>query len=286
MAKIGDVSIRTPVMNAACSVAKSMSDVTALAKTNVGVVLVGSITLEPREGNPEPRWYEGEGYALNSFGMPNSGLEFYRGALPEMVRLTHEAGKKFALSIAGFTTAEYVKLARMAGEATVDLLELNLGCPNVSLDGKQKPIVSFDPASLKEIIEAVSGVTSLPLMIKVSPYSNPAELVKVAGVINATKKVSAVVTSNTFPNGFLSSGGEPVIASTYGGVSGRAMLPVALGQVRQFRSALAEDIAVVGVGGIETKEDAALYFDAGAAMVQCATLIVRDGHQAIDRVAA
>lgn len=286
MVKIGSVQISTPVMNAACSVAKSIEDVESLSKTKVGVILVGSITVEARDGNPEPRWFVGEGYALNSFGMPNGGLEFYRTNLPEMIEIAHKAGKKFALSVAGFSTAEYVSLAKLAEESKVDLLELNFGCPNVSIDGKQKPIVSFDPVSLDEIIQAVSEVTEVPLMIKVSPYSNPAELARVAEVINVSGKVSAVVTANTFPNGYQTEQGEPVIASKFGGVSGSAMLPISLGQVRQFRNSLNDDIVVVGVGGVEIAEDARQYFDAGAGMVQCATLIVRDGHQAIDRAVA
>ncbi len=284
MASIGPIQVSTPVMNAACSVAKSIEDVEALSKTKVGVILVGSITVDPRDGNPEPRWFVGEGYALNSFGMPNGGLEFYRTNLPEMIMIAHKADKKLALSVAGFSTAEYVSLAELAEEVGVDLLELNFGCPNVSVDGKQKPIVSFDPETLNEIIQAVSEVTKVPLAIKVSPYSNPAELAKVAEVINNSGKVSAVVTSNTFPNGYQTEGGEPVIASKFGGVSGSAMLRISLGQVRQFRNALADDIAVIGVGGVENAEDAKQYFDAGAEIVQCATLIVRDGHQAIDKV--
>jgi dihydroorotate dehydrogenase (fumarate) len=284
MAKVGSVIIETPVMNAACSVAKSVEDVEALSKTNVGAIMVGSITVEPREGNPEPRWFTGNGFALNSFGMPNGGLEFYRTNLPKMRDIAHKAGKKIALSIAGFATSEYVTLAELAREANVDLLELNFGCPNVTIDGKQKAIVSFDPESMQEIIRAVGEVTDTPLMVKLSPYSNPAELIQVAKVINESGKVSGVVTANTFPNGYQTSGGDPVLASTFGGVSGRVMLPISLGQVRQFRQALDSEIAVIGVGGIETGDDARQYFDAGAEMVQCATLIVKEGHTAIDRI--
>lgn len=290
MVKIGSVSMHTPVMNAACSVAKTIEDVEALSKTKVGAVLVGSITVAPRDANPEPRWFDGEGFALNSFGMPNGGLEFYRANLPKMLSIVHKADKKFVLSIAGFSTSEYVALAELAEETRVDLLELNLGCPNVSVDGKQKPIVSFDPASLREVIEAVINATAVPLMVKLSPYSNPAELVRIAEVISAAERVSAVVTANTFPNGYWGgregAGGTagPVLARVFGGVSGRAMLPIALGQVRQFRDVLPRRVAVIGVGGIETASDVAHYFEAGADAVQCATLIVRDGHQAIDGV--
>lgn len=271
-------------MNAACSVAKTMDDVVALCSTGVGAVLIGSITVEPRSGNEEPRWFAGDGYALNSFGMPNGGLPLYETELPKMTTFIHEAHKVAVLSIAGFSTQEYVQLAVLAKESGVDILELNFGCPNVSIDGKQKPIVSFDPETMQEIIQAVQAVTDIPLMIKLSPYSNPADLGAASDVL-ATLRVAAVVASNTFPNGFTpNEDGGSVLANEFAGVSGRAILPINLGQVRQFRNLLPKEIAVVGVGGIEAKQDAELYYKAGAEMVQVATVIVRDGHAAIERI--
>lgn len=282
--KIGNVTIEPAVMNGACNIAKTVDDVKAYAKTGIGAITIGSITVQPRDGNAEPRWYVGEGYALNSFGMPNGGLEFYRKNLPEMIKLAHSSGKKLSLSIAGFSTDDYVQLARMANEAKVDLLELNLGCPNITMDGKQKPIVSFDREKMVEIIDAVRNVTSLPLMIKLSPYSNPAELQEVAKTLVATDKINAVVTSNSFPNSTMNVDGRPVIIAEYAGFTGHAFLPIGLGQVKQFRNALPDTITVIGAGGIETKDDVELYHQVGASGVQATTLIVRDGHNAIERL--
>ena len=282
---IGGVEISATFMNAACAVAKTLEDVQAFAKTKAGAILVGSITVEPREGNAEPRWYVGDGYALNSYGMPNGGLEHYRGVLPEMIKIAHNADKKFILDIAGFNTNDYVLLASMADEVGVDLLELNLGCPNIRVDGEQKPIVSFDRDAMTEIIDSVSAVTKMPLILKLSPYSNPAELKAVADLINNSGKISAVSTMNTMPNGYMSIDGKPVISMTFAGVSGKAIQPIALGQVKQFRDNLSPKIVVIGVGGIESHEDVKLFIDAGASLVQSATLIVRDGCSALDRLA-
>ncbi len=280
--KLADLTLSTPFMNAACSVAKTHEDVAALCKTKAGAVLIGSITLEAREGNPEPRWFVGEGYALNSFGMPNGGLEFYKTELPKMAQAIHDAHKIAVLSIAGFSTKEYVQLAEMADGSGVDMLELNFGCPNVSIEGRQKPIVSFDPETLQEIIEAVQAVTNLPLAIKLSPYSNPADLQAVAMILTEVN-IAAVVASNTFPNGFMANEqGGSVLANELAGVSGKALLAINLGQVKQFRAALPKSIQIIGVGGVETPEAAELYFQAGADVVQAATLIVRDGHAALD----
>lgn len=278
--RIGSNQISAPVMNAACSVAKTLADVKALCQTKAGIVLVGSITTLPREGNPEPRWFDGGDYALNSMGLPNPGAEFYKQALPKMRDMAHRAGKPLAISIAGHSLEDYLELAKLAAETEVDIVELNLGCPNVSDGG----IISFNPQLISDIIAGVHGITDKPLFVKLSPYSNPEELAHIAGRIGESEKVTAVVTSNTFPNGFMMEGGKPVIKNELAGVSGRAMLPIGLGQVKQFRKLLPENIKVIGVGGVETKADTELYFQAGADMVQTATLIVRDGHAALNRL--
>lgn len=272
-------------MNAACSVAKTIDDISALSQTTIGAVTIGSITLEAREGNPEPRWYQSDSFALNSFGMPNEGLEFYRDNLPQMVTIIHDSGKRANLSIAGFSIADYRDLAAMAESTDIDSLELNLGCPNVQIDGKQKPIASFDQEYMKAIITTVSEVSTKQLLIKLSPYSNPAELQQVASVL-AGLPITAVVTANTFANGYFEQNGTSVVGAGFGGVSGKALLPIGLGQVRQFRAALPKQIAVIGVGGVTTPNDVSQYLAAGASAVQVASLIVEQGHAAIDQVIA
>lgn len=277
--------LTTPVMNAACSVAKTIDDIRALSETAIGAVTIGSITPLAREGNPEPRWYQSDEFALNSFGMPNEGLAFYRDNLPQMVDIIHSSGKKANLSIAGFSVNDYVELATMAETTELDSLELNLGCPNVQVDGKQKPIASFDPDYMKAIIMGVSEVSTKQLLIKLSPYSNPGELQQVAALLSSLP-IAAVVTSNTFANGYFEQDGSSVVGAGFGGVSGKALLPIGLGQVKQFRAVLPPEVAVIGVGGITTPEDVRQYLGAGAHAVQVASLIVEKGHTAINEVVA
>ena len=278
--QIGGVTIDTPVMNAACSVAKTMSDVVALSKTGIGAVLIGSVTLLPRTINPGLNFEADEYYALNSFGMPNKGMEYYKKHLPDMVKVIHQSGKKAVLSIAGFSVDDYRKLATL-GEM-VDLLELNLGCPNVKDLVSHSEIISFNPVLIEQILIEVRKATETPLMVKLSPYSNPQQLSVIAEVLSR-QQVAAVVTSNTFANGVFKQGTANADAM-YAGISGKALMPIALGQVSQFRSLLPKTIKVVGVGGIERSSDVRTYLQAGADLVQAATLIVRDGHAAIDRL--
>jgi len=132
---IRNFEIEPGVMNAACSVAKTPEDVRSLARTGIGAIVVGSITPKPRDGNNEPRWFAGDGYALNSFGMPNGGRNYYQAHLDDLTEVTHQADKAFILSVAGFSVADYEDLAKLANEHEVDMVELNLGCPNISVDG-------------------------------------------------------------------------------------------------------------------------------------------------------
>ena len=282
---IGNVVLNAPYMNAACSIAKTPEDIKALCQTSAGAVLIGSITRLARDGNAEPRWFDGDTYALNSFGMPNAGADYYTSTLPGLTTTIHESGKAAILSIAGFSVDDYAALARLADTSGVDLLELNFGCPNIRTDGAQKPIASFDINYMQAIVEAVAERTSLPLLLKLSPYSNPHELLAVAEAIAAMPNTAGVVTMNTFANAYHEIDGQPVLAMEYGGLSGRSLQPIALGQVRQFRNALPETIAVIGVGGIETTDDVRVFIAAGATAVQAATIIVRDGHAALERLA-
>ena len=282
---IGNVVLNTPYMNAACSVAKTPEDIKALCQTSAGAVLIGSITRLARDGNAEPRWFDGDTYALNSFGMPNGGADYYASTLPGLVATIHQSGKAAILSIAGFSVDDYAMLAKLADASSIDLLELNFGCPNIRTDGAQKPIASFDISYMRAIVEAVAEQTATPLLLKLSAYSNPHELLAVAEAIVTMPNVAGVVTMNTFANAYREIDGQPVLAMEYGGLSGPSLQPIALGQVRQFRKALPETIAVIGVGGIETADDVRAFIAAGATAVQAATVIVRDGHAALERLA-
>lgn len=269
-------------MNAACPMAKTIDDVRQLSKTPTAIILVGSITIHSREGNPLPRWYDGQYYTLNSFGLPNAGLAAYTKWLPKMKEMAAITHKPLAVSIAGFHPAEFATLAQQVQAAGADMIELNFGCPNVlAHQHKQDTILSFDIEGMAETIKLVQQATTLPLMVKLSPYSNPMQLAQVAKMLSDIGAIAAVVCSNSFPNGVMTNNAKPVLASQYGGVGGKVMLPIGLGQVRQFRQLLSEEIAVVGVGGIESKDDVEQYLSCGANMVQTASLIVRHGHAAI-----
>ena len=213
--------------------------------------------------------------------MPNPGLARTLEEAPRMKARAREAGKRLRFSVAGFAPAEYGILAETLfpfGD-----IELNLGCPNVWLagDGKQeqKPIASFDLAVMESILTIVEDTlrkieddTQL-FDVKVSPYSDPGLLKKVAWLVKGFWP-RKLITCNTFPNGVA----DIATPGGFGGVGGNAMHTIALGQAKQFVAEFADiPIQVVGVGGIDSGSRMLGMKSTGATGIQVGTALGERG---------
>jgi dihydroorotate dehydrogenase (fumarate) len=157
-----------------------------------------------------------------------------------------------------------------------DLVELNLGCPNVWQGDDQKPIACFIPPLVTDILDFVEqGVgAEARVAVKISPFSNPGALADVARTIAKSALVKAVTAVNTFPNAFsFGKDGKPAITpgGGFAGMAGRALKPIGLGQVRRLRALLPDHIQIIGVGGIDHGLDVLEYRTCGASAVQVAT---------------
>lgn len=266
---VAGVALEHPVLNAA-GTAKSADDVARIARSPVAAVTLGSITSEPRDGNAGEVYASRGSYAVNALGMPNRGAAFYRDALPGLAASAHDAGKPLIVSVAGFSPDEYGALAVLAADGGADLVELNLGCPNVWDGGEQKRIASFDPELVARSLEAAAGAGA-PVGVKLSPLSDPVLLAEVAAAA-AGAGARFVVSCNTFPNGLtLRPDGRPAVDVGFGGVSGAAMKPVVLGQVAQLRAILPSTVDIVGCGGVRSGQDVRDLLAVGAAAVGLAT---------------
>lgn len=274
---LAGVPLEHPLLNAA-GTAKSLTDVERLARSAVAAVTVGSITAKARDGNAGEVFAARDAYALNALGMPNRGAEFYRDELPRMAAVTRSAEKPLIVSVAGFSPDEYGELTALSASSGADLVELNLGCPNVWDDGTQHRIASFDPELVaRSVAAAVAAADGVPVGAKLSPLSDPTLLAEVAAVL-ADSGVRFVVSCNTFPNGLaLRPDGRFAIDVEYGGVSGEAMKPIALGQVGQLRRLLPPAIDLVGAGGVRRGGDIDDFRHAGAVAVGAATLFWTSG---------
>ena len=269
---LAGVVLEHPVMNAA-GTCRTADEVRRMARSAVSAVVVGSVTVLARPGNAGDVFWTGPGHALNSLGLPNRGAAFYEDVVPAMAGVVHAAGKPLVLSAAGFGPDEYAALTGLAVRAGADLVELNLGCPNVVDGGVRHRIAAFDPDAVAEACRAAAGQSGgVPFGVKLSPYSDPFLLADVAAAA-ASAGAGYVVASNTFPNALaVRPDGRPVLTAGLAGLSGPAMKPVGQGQVAQFRAALPAGVGVIGVGGITTGQDVLDYLAAGACAVQAATV--------------
>jgi dihydroorotate dehydrogenase (fumarate) len=248
-----------PLSNAAGTV-KYIEQAEKLARAPVSEIVIGSYTLNPREGNPGNVYCSREGTVLNALGMPNPGAAYLRTYRNAFLALA----KPIVVSVAGFNAQEYVNLAIAASWASA--IEVNLGCPNVWTEQGQHRIGSFDLRYIQRVLEALADSigTDTPLRIKLSPYSDPDLLGEVAQLLDSYD-IDAIVASNTFPNGWL----PRAVDTTYGGVSGAAMKAIILGQVLQFRSVC--DIPVIAAGGIRSGVDLVNCESVGASGAQVAS---------------
>lgn len=280
MSLIEKINESYPVGNAA-GWCKSVDEVRKLAESAAQFIVVGSITMQERAGNPGNTF---NGSSLNSLGLPNPGLQKITEVAPEMVGIARMAGKPIIVSVAGFAPAEYLELSRAMQELGFDGIELNLGCPNVADGGKRKPIASLDLRLTEKIVGSSSSAVKMRnpdffVSVKVSPMSNPLQIVDTAELL-AQCNIDAIVTQNTFPNGLLyNDDGSPQIQTPdktgWAGFAGSAIKPMALGQVNQWRKALDDSGGprklVWGVGGVQCGRDVRDMQTAGAVIVQVGT---------------
>lgn len=273
---IAGFDLEHPVVMNAGGTCKSMAAVKTIAP-HASAVVHGSTTMKPRSRNTGTIYWHTGVFSLNSIGMENEGMDVCVEQLPEMVAIAHNYGKPLIENVAGSTPLEYAELTYRAFNKYADGVEQNWGCPNIWDGGTQHEIFSYDPELAEETLARTKSLVGLGLWlaVKVSPM-HPSLILRMARIITNSEIVKAVVAVNTFPNALMfDTSGDPVITpgGGLGGFAGPAYLPIALGQVRQWRQALPAHISVIGVGGITSSADMLSHFYAGAVAVQVNTLL-------------
>ncbi len=224
-----------------------------------------TITPEPRAGNPPPRLFETPSGLINSIGLPNKGLDgFLAEDLPQLAELP----VPLIVSVMGTSHDEFARLVgAVADRDEVAALELNISCPNV----KSGLIVGESPDETASLLEALRPLTPKPLVVKLTPNRHPTAIAEAA----EREGADAVSLINTLrATGADPSGEGAWLGAGSGGLSGPAVRPVALLQVREVAAALS--IPVVGMGGISRGRQAADMIRAGATAVAVGTESFRD----------
>lgn len=245
-----------PVLNAAGMIKSPDAALEAL-RTAVGAVLMGSFTLLERLGNEGQTYYGDQRGSLNSIGLASPSASEWPKYISDVRLVAADVGKLVWTSVAGFSAPECLLLADIALEAGSDVVEINLGCPNVWSDGKQKPILSFDAEAVSLICQGIAdrATSDHPIGIKLSPLLDGALALQIQDILARTPP-SFVTAINTIPNCFALVDDRPAISGHLGlaGMAGPAVKWLALGQVLQHKQAL-PTIPIVGVGGITSGKD-------------------------------
>ena len=240
--------------------------------SRLGGISVKGTTLHERQGNPGPRIAETPSGMLNSVGLQNGGVEkFLKYELPNLV--TKET--RIVANIAGSTVEECAELAAMLNGTAVDMIELNISCPNVKQGGAA---FGTDCTVAGQVTKAVRDASEKPLMVKLSP--NVTSIVDIAKSVEANG-ADAVSLINTLLGMRIDiKTRRPILKNNVGGLSGPAVFPVAVRMVWQVANAVS--IPVVGMGGIAGYEDAVEMMMAGASAVQVGAAIFSNPYAPIE----
>lgn len=263
--RVGRLLLANPIMPASGTFEYDPLRPPPFDVNRLGALVPKSITLAPQPGNPPSRLAETPSGLINSIGIPSPGLEAFLQKAPGLyAHLTVPV----IVSVAGYSAQEYADLTRaVAALPFVAGVELNLSCPN--LETQRMP--AQDPELLRECVAAARGATEKPIWAKLAP--NVASLVEMAAIAKAAG-ADAVTLINALRSTAIDVERRHVLLGhETGGLSGPAILPVALAAV--WDVARAVNIPVVGVGGIMTVEDVVRFMLAGASAVQVGTATFR-----------
>ncbi len=264
--EICGVKLKNPIIAASGTFAFGREYARFFDISLLGGIAVKGLTLEPRFGNPPPRIAETPSGVLNAVGLQNPGVNAF---LREELSWLREKNLAVIVNIAGNTAEDYCEMARRVSVDGVDIVELNISCPNVKQGG-----VAFgnSPQGVAAITGAVRAACKKPLMVKLSP-----NVQSIADCARAAEGAGADALSliNTLTGMAIDvNTRRPVLGNVTGGLSGPAIRPVALRMA--FEAARAVSIPVVGSGGIQNGEDAAAFLLAGCRAVQIGTANLSD----------
>lgn len=232
----------------------------------LGGISCKGTTILPKDGNPAPRIAETPAGMLNSVGLQNPGVDTF---ISKYLPIAKKEGNVIIANVAGATLDDYKQVVEKLDATDVDMIELNISCPNVKQGGASWGITCEGAA---EVTKTVRAVTKKPLMVKLTPnVTNIVEIAKAAesegadclSLINTLLGMRIDIKTR-----------RPILKNNVGGFSGPAVFPVAVRMVWQVANAVGID--VVGLGGITTAENAVEMMMAGAKAVQMGTAVFTD----------
>lgn len=258
---IAGVELKNPVMNASGTFGsgKEYSDFVDLSL--LGAVVVKGVADKPWNGNNSPRIAEVYSGMLNSVGLQNPGVEYF---IKNDIPYLRQFDTKIIVNVCGHTIDEYCNVVKALNGKDIDMLELNISCPNVSEGG-----IAFgtDCSVAEKVVSEVKKYADKPLIVKLSP--NVSDIVSIAkSVENAGADAISLINTITGMKIDIKKR-APILANKVGGMSGPAIKPIAVRMVYQVKKAV--KIPIIGMGGISNGVDAIEFMMAGASAVAIGT---------------
>lgn len=259
--KLAGVELKNPVMTASGTFGSGMEYSEFADLNQLGAVVTKGVAKEPWPGNPTPRVAETASGMLNAIGLQNPGIDVF---CERDIPFLRQFDTRIIVNVCGRTEEDYCAVAERLSHEPVDLLEINVSCPNVKEGG-----IAFgqDPRALEAITKKVKKYAAQPIIMKLSPnVTDIAEMARAAeaggadaiSLINTLTGMKIDIWRRTF-----------ALANRTGGLSGPAVKPVAVRMV--YQAAHAVSLPIIGMGGIATAEDAMEFILAGATAVSVGT---------------
>lgn len=268
------------LMNAAGVYCMTREELEAVDQSQAGAFVTKTGTLEPRTGNPEPRYFDTPLGSINSMGLPNLGFDYYLDYVTELQNTP--GSKNHFLSLVGLSIEETHHILKIVEASDYKgLIEVNLSCPNVP----GKPQIAYDFETTDAILAEIFSYYTKPLGVKLPPYFDIVHFDQAAAIFN--KYPLAFINSiNSIGNGLVIEDEKVVIKpkNGFGGLGGDYIKPTALANVHAFYQRLNPSIKIIGTGGVKTGRDAFEHILCGASMVQVGTALYQEGPEIFARL--
>lgn len=271
---LAGIELNNPVMTASGTFGSGLEYSEFVDLNKLGAVVTKGVANVPWEGNPTPRIAETYGGMLNAIGLQNPGMDVF---IQRDIPFLKKFDTKIIVNVCGKTTRDYCEVVEKLSDQPIDMLEINISCPNVKEGG-----IAFgqNPEMVEDITKEIKKYAKQPVIMKLSPnVTDITEMAKAAeaggadvlSLINTLTGMKIDINKRTF-----------ALANKTGGLSGPAIMPVAVRMV--YQTANAVKLPVIGMGGISTAEDAIEFILAGASAVSVGTASFNNPSAVIDVV--
>ena len=283
---LGEVQLDSCISNASGPRCTDFDELKEIDKSRSCLVLSKSATLEFRQGNPEPRYWDDDWGSINSMGLPNNGINYY-------LSLTSQIRKPYFISVNGLTYEDTIEIiSRIMNRSDfIQGIEINLSCPNIIGKGQ----LAYNPNMMRKYLSGIFNKlnlkkTNFAIGVKLPPYFDFCQFEDTAKVL-IEYPLDFITCINSIGNGLIIDGeSESALIKPkngFGGIGGKYVKPTGLANVRKFYEifeSYGSKIKIIGCGGIENGMDAFEYILCGAEMVQIGTQYYKEGKKCFRRI--